>query len=334
MDVEKFWEKTYRRNIGKMIGTCYRYVSDRQLAEDLSHDAFLKAVEKFNTFKGIGSFDAWLMQITVNTVLTYLRTQKISVRLDDIQEIENEDDEELNIIQKVDFSQEELLNAIHQLPEHHRLVFNLYVFEHFTHDRIGKELGIGSGTSKSHLARARKKLQKILSEQAKEKQNKKERKMLLLLLFPCKSKAMDCLYKTKLSKLSMQPNHTMSFHKINWATMPKHGFKMWFSSHQLPVFVGVPICAIGIFMASQNFNSEQHTTPALETCDSMYSKIDENICDSTVFHPEIIVEPSEQMATQTQKKPAPVVIKKTIVKRETVIVKDTIKIIDSINYEP
>ena len=46
MQAQQFWTRTYQKNIGKMIGVCYRYVGDRSVAEDLAHEAFLKAIEK------------------------------------------------------------------------------------------------------------------------------------------------------------------------------------------------------------------------------------------------------------------------------------------------
>ena len=71
-----FWGKVYRRNIGEMIEICYRYTGNRQIAEDLAHDAFMKAVDKSATFEGKGHIDAWLRRIVVNTALQHLRDQK------------------------------------------------------------------------------------------------------------------------------------------------------------------------------------------------------------------------------------------------------------------
>ena len=65
------------------------------------------------------------------------------------------------------------------------MVFNLYVLEKFSHARIGDELGISEGTSKSHLARARKKLQHLLTEKIntrKDKDNRERAAILLLAL--------------------------------------------------------------------------------------------------------------------------------------------------------
>src|SRR5690554_784328 len=136
-----------------MIGICYRYVVVKQIAEDLAHDAFLIAMEKYSGFKGIGSFNAWLRRITVNVALQYLRDKKKENRIDNflLNEKfywENNDkvDKEL-LSTQYNFSEQELLKVINLLPEHHRLVFNLYVIDNFTHAQIGEILNISPGTS-------------------------------------------------------------------------------------------------------------------------------------------------------------------------------------------
>ena len=55
MQAKQFWTKAYQRNIGKMVGVCCRYVGDRAVAEDLAHEAFLKAIEKSGTYRRLGS---------------------------------------------------------------------------------------------------------------------------------------------------------------------------------------------------------------------------------------------------------------------------------------
>lgn len=162
-----------------MIGICYRYVVVKQIAEDLAHDAFLIAMEKYSGFKGIGSFNAWLRRITVNVALQYLRDKKKENRIDNflLNEKfywENNDkvDKEL-LSTQYNFSEQELLKVINLLPEHHRLVFNLYVIDNFTHAQIGEILNISPGTSRSHLARARKKIKRTLHQITSDKEKKK-----------------------------------------------------------------------------------------------------------------------------------------------------------------
>ena len=73
MENAAFWERMYAANIGRMIGTCHRYVNNLALAEDLAHEAFLKAMERADTYRATGRFEAWLMRITVNHAIQHLR---------------------------------------------------------------------------------------------------------------------------------------------------------------------------------------------------------------------------------------------------------------------
>jgi len=54
MDMVNFWERKYRRNLGRIVAICYRYVNDRAMAEDLAQDVFVKAMEKFTTIRALG----------------------------------------------------------------------------------------------------------------------------------------------------------------------------------------------------------------------------------------------------------------------------------------
>jgi len=71
-----------------MVGMCCRYVCDRSVAEDLAHEAFLKAIEKSETYHHLGSFDGWLMRINLNTTLDYLRRQPTFVSMEDVTDVE------------------------------------------------------------------------------------------------------------------------------------------------------------------------------------------------------------------------------------------------------
>lgn len=120
--MKSFWTKKYNQNIAKMIGTCYRYVPVRETAEDIAHDAFLTAIEKADTFKGTGSFEGWLMRITVNKALAYLNEQHKIVELaEDVADMDGETeetsaDEMMDAIRKADFTQEEIMAAARTAP--------------------------------------------------------------------------------------------------------------------------------------------------------------------------------------------------------------------------
>jgi RNA polymerase sigma factor (sigma-70 family) len=168
------WDVIYKNNASKLLGVCRRYVRDEQLAEDLMHNAFITAINKINTYSGKGVFEGWLRKIVVNTVLLYLRDSK-KMQFSENEPLENQvevtlesdvEETQKKVIEEAGFSQQELLEVVDQLPLHHKTVFNLYVIDGYTHNEIGELLKISGGTSKSHLARARKKIQQLLFEKA------------------------------------------------------------------------------------------------------------------------------------------------------------------------
>lgn len=214
---KEFWEKAYQNNIAQLIGACYRYTRDYPLSEDLAHDAFLKAIDKYGTFEGKGKFEAWLRRIVVNHTLQYLRDRKKELYFDDLTGHEPPDPIEENIdpIASMAFTTTELINIIDQLPGHHRLVFNLYVLEQFTHAQIGAELGISEGTSKSHLARARRKLKQLLTQKAEVGQQEKEhKKAFVLLLAGNADENIDEMFRNFADGLSIPPQQPLSLQSI------------------------------------------------------------------------------------------------------------------------
>lgn len=230
---EEFWTRAYHRNLGKMIGICYRYTSNLHLSEDLVHDAFIKAIDKFDTFKGKGHFDAWLRRIVVNHVLQYIRNQKKQPYVDEGTPLDHDFQSELiysenQSINRYAFSEDELLWAIEQLPEHHKLVFNLYVIDKFTHAQIGKKLGISSGTSKSHLSRARKKLKCLLTQKADIEQKKRERKKILpWFFFLFGSREIDILYQKRLHSFEIPSNKDLWLDSVQLKAIPQTSFNSW-----------------------------------------------------------------------------------------------------------
>ena len=245
-----FWTRTYRKNIEKMIGVCYRYVLDRPTAEDLAHDAFLTAIEKADSYRSFGSFEGWLMRIAANKALLYLREQdRIRPLKDDATALEAEipDDEEpspddmMAAIRKADFSQEEIMDAIARLPNYHRTVLNLYVFERLTHQQIADLLNISPNTSKSHLLRARKELQKILFNKSKEK---KHLLMILLPLFIHPDTAIDGYCRSQLKNFAIPPLKPLK--EDVFPTTSKVSPELWMYAHWVPITAGIAAASAAV----------------------------------------------------------------------------------------
>lgn len=227
MRTQKFWTRIYQKNIGKMVGASYRYVGDRAVAEDLAHEAFLKAIEKSDTYRRLGGFEAWLMRINLNTTLDYLRRQPQFVPFAETDYMETQDlasshhidaDSVEPRISASDLSESEILDAICALPERQRAVFNLYVFEKQSHAAIAETLKIGLRSSKRYLAEARTCLQVKLTNTL---QHKKSGLMILLPFLPRKAHAIDLVCRAKLSHFAIAPAKASPLAAVKWTAMPK-----------------------------------------------------------------------------------------------------------------
>lgn len=158
-------KELYELYAGRMLGVCLRYVGDRDMAQDLLHDGFLKVFASFDKFswRGEGSLRAWMERVMVNTALQFLRKNDVlnqSMALDEVPETSDEPDASAveTIPQKV------LMQFVSELPTGYRTVFNLYTFEEKSHKEIAQLLGINEKSSASQLFRAKSVLAKRVKE--------------------------------------------------------------------------------------------------------------------------------------------------------------------------
>lgn len=151
----------------QVFNIALRMVGNREDAEDISQDSFIKAYNSLSSFRGESSFSSWLFRIVSNTCLDHLRKQKNHQTLSLSTENEDEETEEFDIADE-SFSPEELLEkkltkesiqrGLGKLSEEHRAVLVLREIQGMSYDEIADALQIESGTVKSRIARARKKL--------------------------------------------------------------------------------------------------------------------------------------------------------------------------------
>lgn len=150
------YEQLYQLHVGRVFALCVRLCNDRDMAEDLTQEAFVQAWRKLGSFRGDSAFGSWLYRIATNTALSYLRKQtpfKKSLDIADMDEPE---------LRETTDEQIGLETAIAALPDGARTVFVLYSLEGYTHDEIAGMLGIAQGSSKAQLHRARQLLQRAL----------------------------------------------------------------------------------------------------------------------------------------------------------------------------
>ena len=154
--------RIYELYFKAMYNTALRIVGDPDDAEDVMQEAFLKAFQKLNTYRGKVSFGAWLKKIVINKALDFIKLKKQALRLDDVNaEVLSEEHEEEMIVK---YDPRVIKNAIHQLPEGYRIVLSLFLLEGYDHDEISSILKISNATSRTQYHRAKKKLIELLKE--------------------------------------------------------------------------------------------------------------------------------------------------------------------------
>jgi RNA polymerase sigma-70 factor, ECF subfamily len=171
-DVESF-HQLYESIAPPMRLVCRRYVRNSADAEDVFHEGFLKIYKNIGTLKNSALFMGWMKRIFINTALDQYRKSKegTAENIDDINEttinVSNDDDEPLMVsdfkregvnyesIRRVDFTEEEMLGSLKNIPEHFRVVFQLFVIDGYKHHDIAELLSINEKTSKTRLLRAR-----------------------------------------------------------------------------------------------------------------------------------------------------------------------------------
>ncbi len=158
-------KELYERFSGRMFGICLRYAGDRDTAQDMLHDGFLKMYNSFDkfTWRGEGSLRAWMERVLINSILQSLRKNDVMSRTVEIEEIsDNYLDPDVSEIEAI--PQNVLMNFINELPDGYRTVFNLFVFENKSHKEIAGMLGINEKSSASQFFRAKTALARRIKE--------------------------------------------------------------------------------------------------------------------------------------------------------------------------
>ena len=164
----------YDRYAPVLLGLCLRYCGNREDAEDVLHDGLIRILEHMDKFKSRhpGAFEGWMKRIVINASLNFLRYKNKNRGLFACQEAPDQPSDESTDepnLPGTEFTQEELLDMIASLPEGYRAVFNMYVFDDFSHKEIAEALGFTENTSKSQLSKARAMLRKKITEVARVK---------------------------------------------------------------------------------------------------------------------------------------------------------------------
>jgi len=153
--------RLYKLYSKAMYNICVRMLSDRNEAEDVLQEAFVSAFRNLEQFKGESTIGAWLKRIVINKCISHLRKKKPV--LIEVDKIENENSASFQELEYISLNPEYIHQAIKELPEGSRVIFNLYALEGYKHKEISQMLEISESTSKTQYLRARSILMNKLS---------------------------------------------------------------------------------------------------------------------------------------------------------------------------
>ena len=150
----------YTRYSPKMLAVCYRFAHNREDAEDMLQEGFIKVFSQIHTFRRQGAFEGWIRRIVVHTCINHLKKNKRfneSVDIIHANSIQVREESVPSIVQA-----KQIVECIRLLPMGYRTVLNLYAIEGYSHKEIAEMLDIEESTSRSQYTRAKQMLEDIL----------------------------------------------------------------------------------------------------------------------------------------------------------------------------
>lgn len=150
----------YNRYSSKMLAVCYRFAHNREDAEDMLQEGFIKVFLQMHTFENRGAFEGWIRRIIVHTCINILKKNKKFNESVDIIHATGLQIREESVPAVIQAKQ--VVECIRALPIGYRTVLNLYAIEGYSHREIATMLDIEESTSRSQYTRAKAMLEDIL----------------------------------------------------------------------------------------------------------------------------------------------------------------------------
>ena len=155
----------YDAHVDRVYRLVYRIAGDADQAQDYTQETFIRAFSRLADFRGEAALATWISAIAVSVALNGLRRGK-RLRAREVALDEAATAAAVVRVAEPDL-RDRLARAIDDLPEGYRVVFLMHDVEGYTHEEIGRTLGVQPGTSKAQLSRARAKLRRTLADFAR-----------------------------------------------------------------------------------------------------------------------------------------------------------------------
>lgn len=154
-------EMLYKHFYGYAMGIGLRYCVSRDDALEVVNDGFIKLFNSIAQYSSDKPFKAWLRRIIVNTAIDKYRKDKKHLWNEDLEAAEHIG-QSATVIEQL--NAQDILRLMDKLPELHRMVFNLYEIDGYSHDEIAGILGIPATSSRVYLTRGKEKLRELINK--------------------------------------------------------------------------------------------------------------------------------------------------------------------------
>ena len=151
-------EKVYRKFHQQAFNVAMRICKNRELAQDVTQEAFITAFKRMNQYRGDSPFWGWLRRVVVNHAISALRKLPRHEAVEFEEYMTHSDGDQNRLGPCMDLEQ-----ALQQLSDEDRMVVWLHDVEGYKHSEIAKFAGKTESYSKTRLNRARAKLRELIS---------------------------------------------------------------------------------------------------------------------------------------------------------------------------
>ncbi|WBX70831.1 sigma-70 family RNA polymerase sigma factor [Tenacibaculum retecalamus] len=152
----------YDRYASIVYNKCYGFSKNKEEAQDLTHDVFIRLFVKLRTFKGKSKFSTWLYSFTYNFCVNYVqrnkekKKEKVTVVTDTIKEESNED--EIDDAALFELKADKLAKALEVIAVSEKMILLMKYQDDMSIKEISEALEIGDSAVKMRLKRAKEKV--------------------------------------------------------------------------------------------------------------------------------------------------------------------------------
>ena len=155
----------------RVIATAFKFVKEKQLAEDIAQEAFIKSYKSIDSFREESSFYTWVYRITVNTAKNYLVSSKRrdEVVISDLSQDDSFSPEKLDVdspqeILKASELRDLIFETLSSLGEETRTALSLREFDGLSYEQIAEIVQCPVGTVRSRIFRGREVIEEVVGK--------------------------------------------------------------------------------------------------------------------------------------------------------------------------